>query len=169
MERTWKQRITHRLPTSPSDSQHCFKNYCFGPGHEDTRDWTQQEKAIRWHDPKHGWVDGQQVETPDRDAMLRLFPPLCLNVPQPLPVVHAVTSFCIRRQPRHELISEVLKSLWKKLPRLESIVYELWRVRRPLYQINYAYGTFNPISYFVIRCKEDLPVLLRLFCIGSLV
>jgi hypothetical protein len=132
--------------SSPSDSQHWFKNYCFGPGHGDTRDWTQQEKAIRWHDPKHGWVDGQQIETPDPSAIMRLFSLLCLNIPKTLPVVHAVTSFCICRQLRHELFPEVLKALWEKLPRLESIVYELWRVRRH-YQIACAYGTFNPISY----------------------
>ncbi|KAH7134874.1 hypothetical protein B0J11DRAFT_546987 [Dendryphion nanum] len=139
---TWQPtgRLTLELSaSSPSDSQHWFKNYCFGPGHEDTRDWTQQEKAIRWHDPKHGWVDGQQVKTPDPSAILRLFSPLCLNVPQTLPVVHAVTSFCIRRQLRHELFPEVLKALWEKLPRLESIVYELWRARQHHYQIACAY------------------------------
>jgi hypothetical protein len=146
---TWQPtgRLTLELSaSSPSDSQHWFKNYCFGPGHGETRDWTQQEKAIRWHDPKHGWVDGQQVKTPDPSAIMRLFSPLCLNIPQTLPVVHAVTSFCIRRQLRHELFPEVLKALWEKLPRLESIVYELWRVRHH-YQIACAYGTFNPISY----------------------
>ncbi|KAF2854696.1 hypothetical protein T440DRAFT_496075 [Plenodomus tracheiphilus IPT5] len=92
-----------------------------------TRDWTQQEKAIRWHDPKHGWVDGQQVKTPSPPAIMRLFSPLCLNVPQSLPVL------------RHELFPEVLKALWEKLPRLESIVYELWRPRRHHYQIACAY------------------------------
>jgi hypothetical protein len=147
---TWQPtgRLTLELSaSSPSDSQHWFKNYCFGSGHEDTRDWTQQEKAIKWHDPKHGWVDGQQVKTPDLPAFMRLFSPLCLNVPQNLPVVHAVTSFCIRRQLRHELFPQVLKALWDKLPRLESIVYELWRARRHYCQIACAYGTFDPMSY----------------------
>ncbi|EAT83669.1 hypothetical protein HBI56_064520 [Parastagonospora nodorum] len=139
---TWQPtgRLTLELSaSSPSDSQHWFKNYCFGSGHEDTRDWTQQEKAINWHDPKHGWVYGQQVKTPDLPAFMRLFSPLCLNVPQNLPVVHAVTSFCIRRQLRHELFPQVLKALWDKLPRLESIVYELWRARRHYCQIACAY------------------------------
>lgn len=148
---TWQPtgRLTLELSaSSPSDSQHWFKNYCFGPGHEDTRDWTPQEKAIKWHDPKHGWIHGQQVETPDVSAILRLFSPLCFNVPRNLPVVHAVTSFCIRRQLRHELFPEVLKALWEKLPRLESIVYELWRPRRHHCQVACAYGTFIPISYF---------------------
>lgn len=146
---TWQPtgRLTLELnASSPSDSEHWFKNYCFGPGHEDTGDWTQQEKAIGWHDPKHGWVDGQQVKAPDAPAILRLFSPLCLNVPQNLPEVHAVTGFLIRRQLRHELFPEVLKALWEKLPRLESIVYELWRVRGQYCQVACANGTFNPIS-----------------------
>ncbi|KAL6707494.1 hypothetical protein ACN47E_004064 [Coniothyrium glycines] len=139
---TWQPtgRLTLELSaSSPSDSQHWFKNYCFGPGHEDTRDWTQQEKAIRWHDPDHGWVDGQQVKTPDPPAVMRLFSPLCLNVPKNLPVVYAVTSFCIRRQLRHELFPDVLRALWEKLPRLENIAYELWRARPRLCQIACAY------------------------------
>jgi hypothetical protein len=146
---TWQPtgRLTLELnASSPSDSEHWFKNYCFGPGHEDTGEWTQQEKAIRWHDPKHGWVDGQQVMAPDAPAILRLFSPLCLNVPQTLPKVHAVTGFLIRRQLRHQLFPEVLKALWEKLPRLESIVYELWRIRRQDCQVACANGTFNPVS-----------------------
>lgn len=148
---TWQPtgRLTLELnASSPSDSQRWFKNYCFGPGPEDTRDWTQQEKAIRWHDPNHGWIDGQQVEIPDSAAIMRLFSPLCLNVPRSIPIVYAVTSFCIRRQLRHELLPGVLEALWEKLPRLESIFYELWRVRPRHSQIACTYGTFNPASYF---------------------
>ncbi|KAI1147480.1 hypothetical protein F4825DRAFT_471535 [Nemania diffusa] len=78
---TWQptgRLILELNASSPSDSEHWFKNYCFGPGHEDPGDW----------------------------------------------------SFVIRRQLRHEIFPEVLKALWEKLPRLESIAYELWRVRR---------------------------------------
>ncbi|TAQ90020.1 hypothetical protein B7494_g1644 [Chlorociboria aeruginascens] len=116
--------------SSPSDSEHWFKNYCFGPGHEDPGDWSQQEKAIKWHDPKHGWVNGQQVKAPDAPTILRLFSPLCFTPPKNLLEVYAVTGFVIRRQFRHELFPQVLKALWEKLPRLESIAYELWHVRR---------------------------------------
>ncbi|KAH8711816.1 hypothetical protein GQ44DRAFT_661502 [Phaeosphaeriaceae sp. PMI808] len=134
---TWQPtgRLTLELnASSPSDSQHWFKNYSFGPGHEDTRDWTQQEKAIRWHDPKHGWVNGQQVKTPSRWAIWHIFSTLYFSVPQTLPVVYAITDFCIRRQLRRRLCSSVLKALWEKLPRLESIVYELWLTPRFDYQ-----------------------------------
>jgi hypothetical protein len=146
---TWKptdRLILELSASSPSDSEHWFKNYCFGSGHEDSGGWNQHEKAIRWHDPKHGWVDGQQVKAPDAPSILRLFSPLCLNVPQNLPEVHAVTGFLIRRQLRHELFPKVLEALLEKLPRLESIVYELWRVRRHQCEIGCAYGTFNTIS-----------------------
>jgi hypothetical protein len=145
---TWQptgRLILELNASSPSDSGHWFKNYCFGPGHEDTGDWSQQEKAIKWHDPKHGWVNGQQVKAPDAPTILRLFSPLCLSLPQNLLEVHAVTSFAIRRQLRHEVFPEVLKALWEKLPRLESIAYELWRVRRYPSQTACTYGTFNII------------------------
>lgn len=170
---TWPPtgRLTLELSaSSPSDSQHWFKNYCFGPGHEDSRDWTRQEKVVKWHDPKHGWVDGQQVQSPDPCATLRLFSPLCLNVPQNIPVVHAVTGFCIRRQLRHELFPEVLEALWKGLPRLETIAYELWPTQRRHCQISCACGTFNPISCAVIRfciptSRGDLSVEIILYWI----
>lgn len=131
--------------SSPSDSEHWFKNYCFGPGHEDTEHWTPQEKAVRWHDPKHSWVDGQQVRAPDASSILRLFSPLCLNVPQNIPVVNAVTGFCIRRQLRRQIFPGVLQALLEKLPRLESVVYEIWRLRRYHCQIACAFGTLHPI------------------------
>ncbi|KAJ8128775.1 hypothetical protein O1611_g4855 [Lasiodiplodia mahajangana] len=130
---TWQptgRLILELNASSPSDSEHWFKNYCFGPGHEDPGDWSQQEKAIKWHDPKHGWVNGQQVKAPDAPTILRLFSPLCLTPPKHLLEVYAVTGFVIRRELRHEIFLEVLKALWEKLPRLESIAYELWRVRR---------------------------------------
>lgn len=161
---TWQPtgRLTLELnASSPSDSQHWFKNYCFGPGHEDTSDWTQEEKAIKWHDPKHGWVDGQQVRTPDPSAILRLFSPLCLKVPQTLPVIHAVTCFCIRRQLRHEMHPEVLEGLWEKLPRLESIVYERWPAPELYHMRSGIISTFNPISYFPSNIFIALAYLLE--------
>lgn len=155
---TWPPtgRLTLELSaSSPSDSQHYFKDYFFGPGHEDTRDWTQEEKAIRWHDPKHGWFNGQQIGTPRVRALVRLFTALCYDVPKCLPAVHAVTHFCIRRQLRHELNHEVLEQLWEKLPRLESISYELWRVQVPSrYPVHNACGngTFTCIIFCIRFC-----------------
>ncbi|GAW25184.1 hypothetical protein SAMD00023353_0203520 [Rosellinia necatrix] len=144
---TWQptgRLILELNASSPSDSEHWFKNYCFGPGHEDPGDWSQQEKAIKWHDPKHGWVNGQQVKAPDAPTILRLFSPPCLTPPKNLLEVYAVTGFVIRRQLRHEIFPEVLKALWEKLPRLDSIAYELWRVRRYQCQTACTYAQTTP-------------------------
>lgn len=120
---------------SLSDSEHWFKNYHFGLEHGDDGDLVQQQEATtRWHDPNHGWVNGQQVEAPRALAILRLFSPVFptirLNLPKNLPQVHAVTGFVIRRQLRRQISSAALRFLWERLPRLESIVYEPWRVCR---------------------------------------
>jgi len=121
---------------SPSDSEHWFKNYHFGLRHEDVGDLVQQQEATTtWHDPKHGWVNGQQVEAPCASAILRLFSPLCLSLPKNLPEVHTVTGFVIRRQLRRQISLPALRLLWERLPRLESIVYEPWRVWRRSWKI----------------------------------
>lgn len=122
---------------SPSDKEHWFKNYQFGLKHEDIGDLDQErEDTARWHDPYHGWVDGQQVEAPRAPAILRLFSPLCLGLPKNLPEVQAVTGLVIRRQLRRQIFPAVLRLLWERLPRLESIVYEPWPVWRRLWKIS---------------------------------
>lgn len=151
---TWQPagQLTLELSaSSPSDSQHWFKNYCFGPGHADTRQWTQEEKAMNWHDPTHGWIDGQQVVTPDLTAIGSLVMPFFVDIPRNLPTVHAVTHFCIRRQVRRQIFPHVLQALWDKLPRLESIVHEVWRVPPYHWEVTRAYGTFNLVPTFVVR------------------
>lgn len=126
---------------SLSDSQHWFKNYHFGLEHEDFGDLVQQqEDTTRWHDPKHGWVNGQQVEAPCAQAILRLFYPICLSLPKNIPEVHAVTGFVLRRQLRRQISPAALWLLWERLPRLENIVYEPWRVWRRTWKIVYDRG-----------------------------
>ncbi|KAL7787129.1 hypothetical protein V8C37DRAFT_390738 [Trichoderma ceciliae] len=119
---------------SPSDSEHWFKNYHFGLEHEDNGDLVrQQEATTKWHDPNHGWVNGQQVEAPRASAILRLFSPLCLSLPENLHEVHAVTGLVMRRQLRRQISLAALRFLLQRLPRLESIVYEpsrIWRRSR---------------------------------------
>ncbi|KAK2805732.1 hypothetical protein FQN51_009235 [Onygenales sp. PD_10] len=124
---------------SPSDSEHWFKNYRFGPDHyhDSEGDFVQQHEATTgWHDPKHGWVHGQQVEAPCAQAILRLFSPLCFSLPKNLPEVHAVTGLVIRRQLRRQILA-ALGLLCGRLPRLESIVYEPWRVWQRPYKLMY--------------------------------
>jgi hypothetical protein len=56
------------------------------------------------------------------------------------------------------LFPEVLKALWEKLPRLESIAYELWCAWPRHYQITCAYGKFNLISFFPVYASVLVPV-----------
>jgi hypothetical protein len=128
---TWEPRgrlILEITACSPSDSDHWFKNYRFGLDHDCAEDSAQQQRATVWHDPDHGWVNGQQVEAPSASAILRLFSILCVNFAKPLPMVHAVTGLVIRRQLRRLIFPWALGRLCKSLPQLESIVYEPWRV-----------------------------------------
>jgi hypothetical protein len=89
---TWEPtgRLILELNASSSrDSEHWFKNHCFGPGHEDIGEFTDAEKAINWHDPKHVCVHGQQVKAPATSAIRRLFSSLFQGVPRGIPVTHA--------------------------------------------------------------------------------
>ncbi|KLJ06024.1 hypothetical protein EMPG_10549 [Blastomyces silverae] len=121
---------------SPSDSQHWFKNHRFGPENNYEGDFAlSQEATTRWHDPKHGWVNGQQVGAPCAPAILRIFSPLCLFLPKNLPEVHAVTGLVIRREVRRQIYPPTLRLLCERLPRLGSIVYEPWRLWPVLWKI----------------------------------
>ncbi|KAI1374109.1 hypothetical protein F4677DRAFT_461674 [Hypoxylon crocopeplum] len=125
---------------SLSDSEHWFKNYCFGAGtkDEDTAFGTGNQEVIpKWHDPKHGWIDGEQVVTPDGLAISRLFEMVDLRFPEPLLEFPVVTSFILRRQVRRRLTPSTLRLLFEKLPRLECIIYEPWRIWTTLIQENY--------------------------------
>lgn len=121
---------------TPSDSEHWFKDHHFGSQHDDVGDLVQQQEATkRWHDPSHGWVDGQQVEPLGASATLQLFSPLCLSLPKDIPEVHTVTGFVIHRKLRRQIAPAALRLLLERLPRLENIVYEPWRVWRRSWKI----------------------------------
>lgn len=112
---------------SPSDPEHWFKKYCIGLGIQPDGESKQQEDPAGWHDPKHGWVDGRQVESLSASGLSALFEPLCFSLPESLPEVHTVTRLVIRREYRRQIIPSVLRLLLQKLPRLQTIVYEPWR------------------------------------------
>ncbi|KAK2589922.1 hypothetical protein QQS21_012402 [Conoideocrella luteorostrata] len=134
----WKttDRFVLELNTfSPSDSEHWFKNYGLDAQTDGESEQQQQEAPTRWHDPKHGWIDGRQIESPSADAMSRLFAPICLSLPESIPEVHAVTRLVIRRECRRQIIPPVLRLLLQKLPRLQSMVYEPWRACRSTWKI----------------------------------
>lgn len=111
---------------SPSDSKHWFKNYYFTSDNKDNEDATSN--CSSWHDPQHGWVDGQQVMIPPCPAVLRLFGSIDLHFKEDLPRVDIITGFVVRRQLRRSLPPSSLLLLLKKLSGLESMTYEPWRV-----------------------------------------
>ncbi|XEU97990.1 hypothetical protein FSHL1_003277 [Fusarium sambucinum] len=60
-------------------------------------------------------------------AMFRLFAPTCFSFQESIPEVHAVTRLIIPRECRREITPPVLSLLLRKLPRLQTMVYEPWR------------------------------------------
>ena len=127
---TWKPAngLTLELnASSPSDSDHWFKNYCFASDDEGNEDETSvQETDCNWHDPQHGWINGQQVTAPPSSAILRLFEWIDLRFGEGLPPVGRVTCFIIR-QLRRWLFPGALLRILNKLGRLEHLIYESWR------------------------------------------
>lgn len=114
---------------SPSDSEHWFKNCYFGVRDEDEDvifGNQLQDTTSTLHDPKHGWVNGQQVEV-SIAALNRLYEHIELDFRKSLPEVHSVTRFILRRQCRRRFSPKSLSVLLHKLPRLEHIIYEPWR------------------------------------------
>ncbi|OHE97217.1 hypothetical protein CORC01_07471 [Colletotrichum orchidophilum] len=120
---------------SPSDREHCFKNLYFGGGGEDAdlefdRSGHQShnlDSKHSFHDSQHGWVNGRQVDAPKAMALLRIFEPLYFKFKEDLPQVKAVTQFVLRRQCRRKIEPRVMGSLFDKLPRLQSLIYEPWQ------------------------------------------
>ena len=132
---TWKpaNALTLELNAhSPSDSEHWFKNFLFASDNEGDDEAATSLQEVgeicsRWHDPKHGWSNGQQVATPPEPAILRLFGTISLHFREELPRVDTVTCFIIRRQLRRLLHRRALQLILDKLCRLEHMIYEPWR------------------------------------------
>lgn len=114
---------------SPSDCEHWFKNFYLT-----SDDVEYEEDAIPdacrtgtwYHDPRHGWIHGQQVKAPPYSAVERLLRPICLVSPEMLPQVGAVNCLIIRRQLRRRLSSRSIGMLLSKFDRLEYMSYEPW-------------------------------------------
>lgn len=128
----------------PSDAEHWFQYCFFGIDGEEN----QLRRSI--HDPKHGWVDGQQVTAPTLSSVMRLYDSVWLYFQEDLPVLQMVTKLVVRRQCRRRFHSIALKLLLDKLPRLECMVYEPWqqwdRKAQPLYdQRKQSYYIKHPL------------------------
>lgn len=134
---TWKPAnalVLELNAYSPSDSQHWFKDSLFASDNEDHDGAATSLRGVggigsRWHDPKHGWINGQRVATPPELAIMRLFETISLHfrVREELPQVDAVTCFIIRRQLRRSLHPQTLRLILDKLCRLEHMIYQPWR------------------------------------------
>ncbi|GAB1312162.1 F-box domain-containing protein [Madurella fahalii] len=114
---------------SPSDTKHWFKNCYFGTDDEDGDVILESENRVqeRIHDPRHGWVDGQQVTAPSQSSVQRLYEWVRLSFREELPTLHVVTKLVLCRQCRRRFNYRALTLLLDKLPRLECIVYEPWQ------------------------------------------
>lgn len=127
--------LTLELSTqSPSDREHVFKNLYFGGPNESGYPnadcaGTQLTKITSTdiQDPKHGWIDGVQVQPPEEGAILRIFEPIDPKFTDDLPSVHVITKFVLRRQCRRQFNVGALGRLFNRLPRLETLIYEPWQ------------------------------------------
>ncbi|KAF5679485.1 hypothetical protein FCIRC_6098 [Fusarium circinatum] len=116
---------------SASDPKHWFKNFRFDDEHDTpyNQDLVAPVGAVHnnWHDPKHGWENGVQVQPPPFKAMQRLFGLVDLAFsPLAIPKVNAITCLMIRRQFRHCFMPRQLDSILSKLDRLTDLIYEPW-------------------------------------------
>ncbi|KAF0326902.1 oxoglutarate iron-dependent oxygenase [Colletotrichum asianum] len=113
---------------SPSDKEHWAKNLHFGGDEEHQKSAAEWSGNQPFHDPKHGWINGRQVQAPDEGALLRIFEPVgILEFKESLPQVNAATRFIIRRQCRRNIVPPALRSIFDALPRLQSLTFEPWQ------------------------------------------
>ncbi|KAK8136952.1 hypothetical protein PG984_004892 [Apiospora sp. TS-2023a] len=115
---------------SPSDCEHWFRNIYLSSDdveHDENTDALSSAWKIgrQFHDPQHGWQHGQQVTSPPKTAIQRLFRPILLDYLDPRPA-QAVTCLIIRRQLRRCLDIVGLACLLRKLGRLQHMIFEPW-------------------------------------------
>ena len=123
---------------SPSDAKHWFENYIFASADEsiDTNDdgteidWYRAWKD--WSDRRHAWHDGVRpnIGAPvPREGTFRIFRPLSLTDIERLvlPRVDIVTAFVVRRQLRRRLCARGLYTILRRLPGVETLLYETWK------------------------------------------
>ncbi|KAF5237687.1 hypothetical protein FANTH_10714 [Fusarium anthophilum] len=131
---TWKTTGSLTLElnaASANDSEHWFKNFRFNDKHDApyARGPVIPMEATHsdWHDPKHGWENGVQVQPPSFNAMQRLFGLVDLDYSSlAVPKVSAITCLMIRRQFRLCFMPRQLDWILSKLDHLTDIVYEPW-------------------------------------------
>ncbi|CAG9972365.1 unnamed protein product [Clonostachys byssicola] len=119
---------------STSDKEHWLKACYLGTLEEDRLlDSGLPISTNEIDDPDHGWVQGKRVSLPPKEAIRRIYGGINIKFYRQLPQVQAVTKFLLGRQCRRQWTPPTLQQIWEKLPRLEEIVYEPWRLfEKPL-------------------------------------
>ncbi|KAF3809063.1 hypothetical protein GCG54_00011259 [Colletotrichum gloeosporioides] len=140
---------------SPSDREHAFKNLYFGGDNENgypNVHYSASESAeitsADVQDPKHGWIDGVQVQAPESESISRIFEPIYPKFTDDLPSVHAVTKFVLRRHCRRQFELGALERLLNRLPCLESLIYEPWERWNVWIQKLHLPSTLKSVSLF---------------------
>ncbi|KAJ6788833.1 hypothetical protein PWT90_05936 [Aphanocladium album] len=115
---------------SPSDSEHFFKNLYLSS--DNVESGTSMElgsdvwkRGVPYHDPKHGWQNGHQLEHASEKASAALFQHINYDTGVDY-IVTAVTCFTMRRQLRRCIGGVQLAILLERLRGLKSIWYEPW-------------------------------------------
>ncbi|KAI6083964.1 hypothetical protein F4821DRAFT_280477 [Hypoxylon rubiginosum] len=128
---------------SPSDSRHHFKYLTFGPDAPlDDRNPTFSNQD----DPRHGWIAGKLSSAPSRQALEYVHREILAPGEysgvfwneeyektwwQSLPEAPVVSSILFRLQNRRRFAPTAFKCMFSRLPNLEAIHYEPWRVWSP--------------------------------------
>lgn len=144
---------------SSSDRVHWFRNiYLSSDNTEDDEGAISDASrtGILRHDPRHGWMNGQQVRAPPRSAVERLFQPIP-SFSKSLPQVTVVTCLIIRRQLRRYLPPSSIADLFTSLDRLEYISWEPWVPQHYQYQL-----TKQDLLFFALRMYNALRTLNKL-------
>lgn len=103
----------------PSDLEHWFKNFHFTSDADANID-----DNCKTDDPRHGWINGQQVFSPPADAIPRLFSSINFSSSEKIPSVSSITRLIIRRRLRRSLFPGSLDFLLGMLNAVEHLVYE---------------------------------------------
>lgn len=108
---------------SPSDSKHAFRHYNFDPDISEAP--VNQIKTSEIHDPRHGWVQGRRI-TPLRAPTISIECValwICLSRE-----VKSITKLVVLRQTRRRISSQTMDQILGKLPKLEVLHWEMWRM-----------------------------------------
>ena len=119
---------------SSSESEHFFRKWYFGADNENFNPISGLDGRFGRWGSRHSSIDGHHCEVSalaePHNAIARLYPEFRMATLESdlLPAVYAVTKFVLRRQCRRRLHPETMGHMLQIFPRLESVVFEPWRL-----------------------------------------